>query len=279
MATDEAKNTEQLAIWELCLPAVSLFTVTVLYDGCIISLHGRFCTNQSVNITLQFTLICEQDPEILELSHLEQQLPPKQAKTAIYHFPKDYHGLQRGADLHPNQPVCSGDQSPRKPHIPTVPHIRHKWGAHTQCHKIWVYLQELVQCSTTSMESTLLLLDVRPKSRSVPPHISFPRKAYANKNMHNQYFYIHHCKVENALCYMKHYRLSREVDSALCAVTWRWFLGIAGVTSYTVALWTIWTVSVMFHRFVKGNFTAYCYLYLNLDCQAAATMHESDSFK
>lgn len=105
------------------------------------------------------------------------------------------------------------EQSPLEPHIPAIPHIRHHWGTRSSVHKTHidntcVYLQELVHFSTIRMESALLLLNVRRKSRSVPPSISFPRKAYVSENMNNQYFYVHHCKVKNAICYMKHGRAS-----------------------------------------------------------------------
>ncbi|MEQ2245980.1 hypothetical protein ILYODFUR_033654 [Ilyodon furcidens] len=62
---------------------------------------GR-CTDPSVDLPLHSPLTCEQDPKILELLHLRQELPSNLKRTC-HPFPVENHGLGvGGADLHPN---------------------------------------------------------------------------------------------------------------------------------------------------------------------------------
>uniref|UniRef100_A0A8C6P1N6 Endoplasmic reticulum transmembrane protein n=1 Tax=Nothobranchius furzeri TaxID=105023 RepID=A0A8C6P1N6_NOTFU len=64
--------------------------------------HCRCSTNPPIDLTLQFSLTREQDPEILKLLHLGQDLIPDPEK-AFYPFPNQDHGLRfRGADSHPS---------------------------------------------------------------------------------------------------------------------------------------------------------------------------------
>ncbi len=81
-------------------------------------------------------------------------------------------------------------------------------------------------------------------------------EAYARKNLKNHYFYFHHCEVENAMCYLKHYRQSGLVDSVLCAVIWWWYRSVDGVTSFhsCFMLNNIDTVLVML---LQGNFKGF----------------------
>ncbi|KAI3360880.1 hypothetical protein L3Q82_012887 [Scortum barcoo] len=74
------------------------------HDGPVHRPHncGR-CTNPPVNLTLDLSLTREQDPEILELLHLRQDLSTH-LERACHPFPVENHGLGfGGADSHPSR--------------------------------------------------------------------------------------------------------------------------------------------------------------------------------
>jgi len=56
---------------------------------------------RSVHLMLHFTLTRKQDPEILELLRLRQQLTPN-LEGALHRFAAENHGL-RGANSHPDR--------------------------------------------------------------------------------------------------------------------------------------------------------------------------------
>ncbi|MEQ2234978.1 hypothetical protein ILYODFUR_036936 [Ilyodon furcidens] len=60
-------------------------------------------TDQSVNLPLHSSLTHEQDPQILKLLHLRQELPSNLKRTS-HPFPVENHGLRLGgADPHPSR--------------------------------------------------------------------------------------------------------------------------------------------------------------------------------
>ncbi|KAI3361918.1 hypothetical protein L3Q82_012189, partial [Scortum barcoo] len=79
-------------------------TLLLHHDGPVHRPHncGR-CTNPPVNLTLHLSLTREQDPEILELLHLRQDLSTH-PERARHPFPVENHGLGfGGADSHPSR--------------------------------------------------------------------------------------------------------------------------------------------------------------------------------
>lgn len=75
MTIDHGWNADRQVNLELCLPAQ--------------------CTDSSVHLSLH-----EQDPETLELLHLEQKLIPN-PEGAIHRPPGENHSVRLGADSHP----------------------------------------------------------------------------------------------------------------------------------------------------------------------------------
>ena len=65
--------------------------------------YCRRCTDPPVDLPLQPPLTCEQDPEVLELLHLGQELIPD-LESALHPFPVEDHGLGfGGTDSHPGR--------------------------------------------------------------------------------------------------------------------------------------------------------------------------------
>ncbi|KAK0137965.1 hypothetical protein N1851_025840 [Merluccius polli] len=100
MTIGEGRNVDRLVNRELCLSA----QLPLHHDGSVQSPHYcRRSTDPPVDLPLHPPLTREQDPEVLELLHLGQDLIPD-PEGALHPFPVEDHGLGLGgADSHPDR--------------------------------------------------------------------------------------------------------------------------------------------------------------------------------
>ncbi|KAK0140004.1 hypothetical protein N1851_023076 [Merluccius polli] len=157
MTIGEGRNVDRLVNRELCLSA----QLPLHHDGSVQSPHYcRRCTDPPVDLPLHPPLTREQDPEVLELLHLGQDLMPD-PESALYPFPVEDHGLGfGGADSHPGrftlgcEPVqreLERDHHPSLPiqgHCPRCPHDAAESCQPRQPHNIQG-LKELRRTSST----------------------------------------------------------------------------------------------------------------------------------
>ena len=127
MTIGEGRNEDRLVNRELCLSA----QLPLHHDESVQSLY--YCkrrTDPPVDLLLHPPLTCEQDPKVLELLHLGQDLIPD-PESALHPFPGEDHGLGfGGADSHPGRFTLGCEPVQRELEVsPTA--VTQSWGHQT----------------------------------------------------------------------------------------------------------------------------------------------------